>query len=133
MSSVKNQKSIVSTNLAPAAIGTYSQAVKVGNSIYMSGQIPLDPATMELVKGDFKRQAQQVFSNLQQVATAANASLDDAVKLTVYLTDLANFATVNEVMSTYFKAPYPARVLLGVNALPKGALLEIDAILVGDF
>lgn len=123
-------KEIISSPQAPAAIGTYSQAVKVGNTVYMSGQIPLDPQTMELVSSEFEPQAVQVFENLAAVAKAAGGSLADAVKLNISLTDLANFATLNEVMARYFTAPYPARAAVGVAALPKGALVEIEAILV---
>ncbi|AKX45193.1 endoribonuclease [Thiopseudomonas alkaliphila] len=123
-------KEIISSPQAPAAIGTYSQAVKVGNTVYMSGQIPLDPQTMELVSSEFEPQAVQVFENLAAVAKAAGGSLADAVKLNISLTDLANFATLNEVMARYFTAPYPARAAVGVAALPKGSLVEIEAILV---
>lgn len=123
-------KEIISSPQAPAAIGTYSQAVKVGNTVYMSGQIPLDPQTMELVSSEFEPQAVQVFENLVAVAKAAGGSLADAVKLNISLTDLANFATLNEVMARYFTAPYPARAAVGVAALPKGSLVEIEAILV---
>ncbi|MBL8437815.1 MAG: RidA family protein [Zoogloeaceae bacterium] len=120
---------IVSTPAAPAAIGTYSQAVQVGNTIYTAGQIGLDPASMELVEG-FEAQTVRVFENLKAVAEAAGASLGDAVKVNLYLTDLANFAKVNEVMARYFTQPYPARAAVGVASLPKGALVEADAILV---
>lgn len=123
-------REIISSNQAPAAIGTYSQAVKVGNTVYMSGQIPLDPATMELVSADFEAQAVQVFENLRAVAEAAGGSLADAVKLNISLTDLGNFASLNEVMARYFTAPYPARAAVGVAALPKNSLVEIEAILV---
>lgn len=123
-------KEIISSPQAPAAIGTYSQAVKVGNTVYMSGQIPFDPQTMELVSSEFEPQAVQVFENLAAVAKAAGGSLADAVKLNISLTDLANFATLNEVMARYFTAPYPARAAVGVAALPKGSLVEIEAILV---
>ena len=114
---------------APAAIGTYSQAVRSGNLVFLSGQIPLDPATMELVGGDFEARARQVFDNLRAVAEAAGGSLDQVVKLTVFLTDLDNFATVNRVMEDYFEQPFPARAALGVASLPKGADVEADAIL----
>ena len=114
---------------APAAIGTYSQAVRTGNLVFLSGQIPLDPATMEIVSGDFEARARQVFDNLRAVAEAAGGTLDQVVKLTVFLTDLDNFATVNRVMEDYFEQPYPARAALGVAALPKGADVEADAIL----
>lgn len=122
-------KTPVHTQHAPAAIGTYSQAVKAGNLLFMSGQIPLDPATMEIVDGDFEARARRVFDNLKAVAEAAGASLDDAVKLTVFLTDLDNFATVNAVMQDYFSEPYPARAAVGVASLPKGVDVEADAIL----
>lgn len=122
-------RSIISTTAAPAAIGTYSQAVKAGQTVYLSGQIGLNPATMEMVEG-FEAQTVQVFENLKAVADAAGGSLADAVKLTIYLTDLDNFAKVNEVMARYFSEPYPARAAVGVKALPKGAQVEADAILV---
>jgi len=122
-------RSIVSTPSAPAAIGTYSQAVKTGNTVYCSGQIGLDPTTMQMVEG-FEAQTVRVFENLKAVAEAAGGSLADAVKLTIYLTDLSNFATVNEVMSRYFAEPYPARAAVGVKELPRGAVVEADAILV---
>ena len=123
-------RSIISTEKAPAAIGTYSQAVKVGNTVYMSGQIPLVPETMEMVTGSFEAQAVQVFENLKAVAEAAGGSLADMVKLTILLSDLANFATVNEVMARYFSEPYPARAAFAVKALPKDADIEIEAIMV---
>lgn len=122
-------RSVISTENAPAAIGTYSQAIKAGNTVYMSGQIPLDPKTMELVEG-FEAQTVQVFENLKAVAEAAGGSLKDIVKLNIFLTDLSNFATVNEVMSRYFQQPYPARAAIGILALPKAAQVEMDAILV---
>jgi len=122
-------KRIIVTADAPAAIGTYSQAVHAGNTVYVSGQIGLDPATMQLVEG-IDGQIVRVFDNLKAVAEAAGASLADAVKLTVYLTDLANFQKVNETMARYFKEPYPARAAVGVAQLPRGALVEADAILV---
>lgn len=122
-------RSIISTPNAPAAIGTYSQAVKVDNTVYCSGQIGLDPVSMQMVEG-FEAQTVRVFDNLKAVAEAAGGSLADAVRLTIYLTDLANFAQVNEIMSRYFVAPYPARAAVGVKELPKGALVEADAILV---
>ena len=122
-------RQIISTPNAPAAIGTYSQAVKVGSTVYMSGQIPLDPATMQLVEGGIDAQITRVFENLKAVATAAGGTLDNAVKVTVFLTDLANFARVNEIMATYFRQPYPARAAVGVAALPRGAHVEIEAIL----
>lgn len=120
----------IQTNEAPAAIGTYSQAIKAGNMIFLSGQIPLDAATGELIDGDVRAQVEQVFRNLKAVAEAAGSSMQNAVKITVYLTDLGDFATVNEVMDTYFKQPFPARAALGVAALPRGAAVEADAILV---
>ncbi|HEX8987082.1 MAG TPA: RidA family protein [Rhodocyclaceae bacterium] len=122
-------REIVSTPLAPAAIGTYSQAVKAGNTIYMSGQIGLDPATMQMVEG-IDAQIVRVFENLKAVAEAAGATLDDAVKFNIYLTDLANFAKVNEVMAKYVAQPYPARAAVGVKELPRGALVEAEAVLV---
>ena len=122
-------RSIVSTPNAPAAIGTYSQAVRAGDTLYLSGQIWLDPATGQLVDG-IENQIHRVFDNLKAVAEAAGGSLADAVKLTVYLTDLAHFARVNEIMSGYFDQPYPARAAVGVAALPRGALVEADAVLV---
>ena len=124
-----NKEAIHSDN-APAAIGTYSQAIRAGEFVFLSGQIPLDPATMELVGGDFEARARRVFDNLTAVAAAAGGSLDQIVKLTVYLTDLDNFAAVNRVMEDYFAVPYPARAALGVASLPKGADIEADAILV---
>ena len=123
-------KKIIHTDKAPKAIGTYSQAVVAGNTVYLSGQIPLIPETMEMVQNDFYAEVRQVFQNLKAVAEAANASLADAVKLTVYLTDLVYFPIVNEVMVEFIKEPYPARVALAVAALPKGARVEVDAILV---
>jgi reactive intermediate/imine deaminase len=123
-------KKAVNTDSAPAAIGTYSQAIKSGDLVFLSGQIPLDPATMELKGGDFEARARQVFDNLRAVALAAGGDLDGIVKITVYLTDLSNFATVNAVMAEYFAQPYPARAALGVASLPKGADVEAEAILV---
>lgn len=123
-----SKKPIHSDN-APSAIGTYSQAIESGNLVFMSGQIPLVPATMEIVEGDFAARAHQVFQNLQAVAEAAGGSLDQIVKLTVYLTNLDDFATVNAVMSEYFSEPYPARAALGVRSLPKGVDVEAEAIL----
>jgi reactive intermediate/imine deaminase len=123
---------IITTDKAPQAIGTYSQAVKVGNTVYLSGQIPLEPATMQLLEGDMRSQIVRVFENLKAIAIAAGGSLADIVKLTVYLTDLNHFPLVNEVMATYFKEPYPARAALGVSQLPKGATVEMDAIMVID-
>jgi reactive intermediate/imine deaminase len=123
-------RQIVSTGQAPAAIGPYSQAVRDGNTVYLSGQIPLDPETMELVDGDMRAQIERVFANLRAVAEAAGGTLNDTVKLTVYLTDLGHFQLVNEVMTQVFREPYPARAAIGVAQLPKGALVEMDAILV---
>jgi reactive intermediate/imine deaminase len=122
-------RSIISTPNAPAAIGTYSQAVRAGDTLYLSGQIGLDPATGKLVEG-IDNQIERVFANLKAVAEAAGASLGDVVKLSVYLTDLANFTRVNEVMARYFVQPYPARAVVGVASLPRGALVEADAIIV---
>ncbi len=122
-------RTVINTDKAPAAIGTYSQAIKAGNTVYLSGQIPLDPSTMELLDG-FEAQTVQVFENLKAVAEAAGGSLKDVVKLNIFLTDLGNFATVNEVMSRYFQQPYPARAAIGIAALPKAAQVEMDAILV---
>ena len=122
-------REIVSTPKAPAAIGTYSQAVKAGNTVYMSGQIGLDPASMQMVEG-IDAQIVRVFENLKAVAEAAGATLDDAVKFNIYLTDLANFAKVNETMAKYVAQPYPARAAVGVKELPRGALVEADAVLV---
>jgi len=123
-------REIVHTDSAPKAIGPYSQAVRCGDTVYLSGQIPLDPQTMELVTGPIEQQARRVFENLSAVAAAAGGSLQDIVKLTVYLTDLDHFGVVNEVMMEYLKEPYPARAVLGVAALPRGAQVEMDAILV---
>lgn len=123
-------REIIETGEAPAAIGPYSQAVAVGDTVYVSGQIPLDPATMELVADEFEPQVRRVLDNLAAVARAADATLDDVVKLNVFLTDLGDFQTVNEVMSEYFGKPYPARAALGVAALPRGARVEMDAVLV---
>jgi reactive intermediate/imine deaminase len=114
---------------APAAIGTYSQAIKTGELVFLSGQIPLHPATMEIVDGDFEARARQVFDNLQAVAIAAGGDLNKIVKLTIFLTDLANFAAINHVMEDYFDAPFPARAAVGVASLPKGVDVEADAIL----
>lgn len=122
-------KEIISTEHAPQAIGTYSQAVRVGRTVYLSGQIPLSPETMSLVDGDIKAQIVQVFENLQAVTIAAGGTFADVVKLNVYLTDLGHFPIVNEVMGHYFQQPYPARAAVGVAALPKGAEVEIDGIL----
>lgn len=121
-------KEIISTAHAPAAIGTYSQAVRAGNIVWVSGQIPLDPATKELVAGDMEAQIRRVFDNLQAIVAAAGAHFDDVVKVTVYLVDLANFALVNRVMATYFREPYPARAAVGVASLPRGAQVEMECI-----
>lgn len=123
-------RDIITTNRAPAAIGTYSQAVRVGGTVYLSGQIPLVPATMQLRDGDMRAQITQVFDNLKAVAEAAGGSLADVVKLNIFLTDLAHFPLVNEVMAGYFREPYPARAAIGVAALPKGAAVEADGIMV---
>ena len=123
-------KSIISTDKAPQAIGTYSQAVKIDNTVYLSGQIPLVPDTMELVEGDMRMQITQVFNNLAAVAEASGSSLEDVAKLNIYLTDLRHFPLVNEVMSEFFNQPYPARAVVGVAELPKASLVEMDAILV---
>ena len=122
-------KQIISTPNAPAAIGTYSQAVKFGDTTYLSGQIPLDPATMQLVDG-FENQVRRVFENLKAVCEAAGGSLNELVKVNVFLIDLGNFAKVNEIMATYFDQPYPARAAVGVSALPRGALVEIEGVMV---
>jgi len=121
-------RSIIATDKAPAAIGTYSQAVRVNNTVYMSGQIPLDPTTMELVEG-FENSVRRVFDNLTAVAEAAGGSLADIAKLNIFLTDLGHFATVNEIMAEYFEQPYPARAAVEVAGLPKGAEVEMDAVL----
>ncbi len=123
-------RTIINTDQAPAAIGTYSQAVRVNDTVYLSGQIPLDPQTMQLVEGGMETQIRRVFDNLAAVADAAGGSLADTVKLNVFLTDLSHFARVNEIMAGYFKEPYPARAAIGVAALPRGALVEMDAVLV---
>ena len=122
-------KQIISTPNAPAAIGTYSQAVKVGDTTYLSGQIPLDPASMQLVDG-FENQVRRVFENLKAVCEAAGGSLNELVKVNVFLIDLGNFAKVNEIMATYFDQPYPARAAVGVSALPRGAQVEIEGVMV---
>ena len=128
-----SNKAVINTEKAPAAIGPYSQAIKAGNTVYMSGQIPLDPASMEIVSDDFEAQARQVFSNLQAVCEEAAGSLQDIVKLNLYLVDLGNFAIVNKVMEEFFTAPYPARAAVGVKALPKDAQVEAEAVMiVGD-
>lgn len=123
-------RTIISTDKAPAAIGPYSQAVRAGNTVYFSGQIPLDPATGSLVQGDIDAQTRRVFENLRAVAEAAGGSLSDIVRVGIYVTDLANFAAVNGVMAEYFQQPYPARSTIQVSALPKGADVEVDAVMV---
>jgi len=123
-------KAIIHTDKAPAAIGTYSQAVKVNSTVYLSGQIPLNPETMELVDGDFAAQAHQVFKNLRSVCEASGGSLQNIVKLNLFLTDLSNFPIVNQVMAEYFEEPYPARAAVGVAQLPKGAVVEGDGVMV---
>ncbi|MDH5378579.1 MAG: RidA family protein [Gammaproteobacteria bacterium] len=125
-------REIISTDKAPAAIGTYSQAVKVGNTLYLSGQIPLDPGTMELVEGDISVQISRVFDNLSAVLNSAGADFSKVAKLNIFLTDLTHFPTVNEIMAKYFDQPYPARAAVGVAQLPKGAQVEMDAIAVLD-
>jgi len=125
-------KTVIHSKQAPDAIGTYSQAIKVGNTVYLSGQIPLQPDTMELVKGGISEQIEQVFKNLTAVATAASGDLSNIVKLNIFLTDLGDFPIVNDIMSRYFQQPYPARAAIGVSALPKGSSVEMDAIMVVD-
>ena len=125
-------KEIISTHEAPQAIGTYSQAIRVGSTVYLSGQIPLDPATMELVEGDISVQIKRVFDNLVAVIDAAGGDMSNIVKLNVFLTDLSHFPVVNEIMASYFEQPYPARAAIGVAQLPKGAQVEMDAIAVID-
>ena len=122
-------RKIIHTDRAPKAIGTYSQAVRAGDTVYLSGQIPLDPTTMELVTGDIEKEIRRVFENLKAVAEAAGGSLAQAVKVNVFLTDLANFAKVNEVMAAYISEPYPARAAVGVSQLPRGARVELEAVL----
>jgi reactive intermediate/imine deaminase len=123
-------KAIIHTDSAPAAIGTYSQAVKVNNTVYLSGQIPLDPATMTLVEGDIRDQIKQVFKNLLAVCEASGGDLSNIVKLNIFLTDLSHFPMVNEVMEQHFAQPFPARAAIGVNELPKGSMVEMDGILI---
>lgn len=125
-----SNKAVIQTDKAPAAIGPYSQAIKAGNTIYLSGQIPLDPQRMELVEGDIQAQARQVFNNLAAVCEEAAGSLQDIVKLNLYLVDLDDFARVNAVMEEFFEPPYPARAAVGVKALPKGSQVEAEAIMV---
>ena len=122
-------REIITTDKAPQAIGTYSQAVKVGKTVYMSGQIPLDPASMEVVEGDMRVQVTRVFDNLQAVAKAAGGSFENIAKLNIFLTDLSHFPLVNEIMAEYFTQPYPARAAVGVASLPKGVGVEMDAIM----
>lgn len=128
MSATKDRQ-VISTKKAPQAIGTYSQAIKTGSTVYLSGQIPLDPKTMEIISVDISDQIHQVFKNLTAVAEAADGSLEDVVKLNVFLTNLSHFPKVNEIMAEYFKKPYPARAAIGVASLPRGAAVEMDAIL----
>ena len=123
-------RTIIHTEKAPAAIGTYSQAVKIGNTVYLSGQIALDPETMEMVEGDISNRIHRVFQNIEAVCQAAGGTLQDIAKLNIYLTDLANFATVNEIMAEYFQQPYPARAAVGVAQLPKATDVEVDAVLI---
>ncbi|QIT53941.1 RidA family protein [Aquisalimonas sp. 2447] len=123
-------REVIHTDRAPSAIGPYSQAVRVGDTVYLSGQIPLEPESMDLVRGDIRAQVEQVFNNLRAVCEAADAGLADIVKLNIYLTDLGNFGLVNEMMEEHFDEPYPARAALGVASLPKGAGVEMDAVLV---
>ena len=123
------QREIIFTNDAPKAIGTYSQAVKIGNTVYLSGQIPLIPKTMEMIDGDIKEQITRVFMNLDAAAKASGGSLSDVSKLNIFLVDLSDFPLVNEIMSEYFNEPYPARAVIGVSNLPKGAMVEMDAIM----
>ncbi len=124
-----SNRSVIKTDQAPAAIGPYSQAIKAGSTVYLSGQIPLDPATMELVGGGMDAQVRRVFDNLAAVCEAAGGSLRDIVKLNIFLTDLSHFNLVNEIMKAYFQEPYPARAAIGVAALPKGAEVEMDAVM----
>ena len=124
------KREVIHTDLAPQAIGTYSQAVKVGHTVYLSGQIPLVPETMELIEGDIEMQIRRVLDNLQAVARAAGGDVQDLVKLNVFLIDLANFSIVNQVMAEYFTKPFPARAAIGIASLPKGAQVEMDAVMV---
>ena len=123
-------RQIISTDRAPSAIGTYSQAVRIGDTVYISGQIPLDPQTMQVIEGDIEAMIRRVFDSLQAICEASGGGLMDIVKLTIYLTDLASFPTVNKVMAEYFQAPYPARAAVGVAQLPKGVQVEMDAVMV---
>jgi reactive intermediate/imine deaminase len=122
-------KSVIHTDKAPQAIGTYSQAIKSGTTVYLSGQIPLVPETMQVISEDFSEQAHQVFKNIQAVCAAADGSINHLVKVNIFLIDLSNFATLNEIMSQYFKQPYPARAAVQVSALPKGVQIEIDGVM----
>lgn len=122
-------KSVIHTDKAPQAIGTYSQAIKSGTTVYLSGQIPLVPETMQVISEEFSEQAHQVFKNIQAVCAAADGSINHLVKVNIFLTDLSNFATLNEIMSQYFKQPYPARAAVQVSALPKGVQIEIDGVM----
>ena len=122
-------KTVIHTDKAPAAIGTYSQAIRVGNTVYLSGQIPLDPVSMTMVEGDFEAEAVRVFENLKAVCEAAGGSLQDIAKLNIFLTDLGNFAKVNEIMGRYFQQPYPARAAIGVASLPRGSQVEMDGVM----
>jgi len=124
-----SNRAVIATQSAPQAIGPYSQGIKVGNTVWISGQIPLNPASMEMVTGDIGAEAEQVFSNLKAVAAAAGGSLDDAVKINISLTDLGDFEAVNTIMANHFNEPYPARACVQVAALPKGARIEVEAIL----
>lgn len=124
-----SNRAVIATQSAPQAIGPYSQGIKIGNTVWISGQIPLDPASMEMVTGDIGAEAEQVFSNLKAVAAAAGGSLDDAVKINISLTDLGDFEAVNTIMANHFNEPYPARACVQVAALPKGARIEVEAIL----
>ena len=122
-------RSVINTDSAPQAVGTYSQAVRVGKTVYVSGQIPIDPKTQELVSGNIEAEIRRSFDNLLAIVTAADGTFSQVAKVTVFLTDLANFAKVNEIMATYFRQPYPARAAVGVSQLPKGARVEIECIL----
>ena len=124
------KREIIATDLAPKAIGTYSQAVKVGNTVYLSGQIPLDPATMQMKQASFSEEVHQVFMNLQAVAKAAGGDMKDFVKINIFLTDLSHFAEVNKAMAEYFAEPYPARAAVGVKELPRGANVELEGVMV---
>ena len=127
---IETVKQIIHSNNAPSAVGTYSQAIKTGNMVFLSGQIPLDPQAMTMVDGNMEKQVIQILNNLSNVASAAGGSLNHIVRLGIYLTNMDDFPVINEVMKRYFKEPYPARSTIGVNALPKGALVEMDAVMV---